>query len=73
MSIVVLLQPIHVFPFFDDDDDDDFVGFGSLCALGIDIYIVWTIREKESNTRRSGYKPRPLLRIDLLGSFTCPV
>ena len=51
-------------------DDDDFVGFRSLHALGI---MVWTITEKESDTRIDGYKPLALLRIDLLGSLMCPV
>ena len=47
-------------------DNDDFVGFRSLRAQGI---YVWTIREKESDTRRSGYKPLALLLIDLLASL----
>ena len=40
------------------DDDDDFVGFRSLRAL---TYMVWTIREEESDTRRFWYKPLALL------------
>ena len=35
--------------------------------------MVWTIRKKESDTTRSGYKALALLQIDLLGSLTCPM
>ena len=51
-------------------DNNDFVGFRSLHTLGI---YGMDIREKEPNTRRSGYKPLALLRIDLLGSLKCPM
>ena len=31
--------------------------------------MLWTIREKESDIKRSGYKPLAILRIDRLGSL----